>query len=516
MMKGLLFALLSAAVVAVNALVRNGSCGSNVAYVLDSTAGTLVITGSGPMDGYGLTDMPWKSYMYDIKTITIGEGVTSVGRNSFWFASQLQSVSLPQSLTLIDSGAFEHCSKLSSITIPPLVAEIGTDAFSSCERLKSITLPESVAYLGSGAFANCHHLETLHIPANVQYIGNGLCQSCYKLKSFTVAEGNKNFTMDDGIIYDSDKKHLVACPTLRKGPVVIPDTVTYINGYAFYDCPYISSVSLPSTLSSIGNYAFYNSSLRILRYSGDSTITYSSYTFDKVTKFDRACVTSEYNSTHTNLCGYSRLFTMDQCEALDALENECYKVRTFYNKSYVVEQTSEARLWEKESTDCIQLWCDNATGLKSSSPCSDSNSSYGICLMDSECIDKMEIGKAFVVIVDIKDGVPPSYTAKSNMNYVSSSGKMNFYFWQYAIELNSEGNIKRVFFYVNDGKTANSIVSKVRSIMTDSSCYGTILCKATDVQIYRDKSVKIDSSAMNKAVSVVVMLMVVLVSLFKH
>jgi len=516
MMKGLLFVLLSAVVVAVNAVVRSGRCGDNVEYVLDSSARTLSITGSGEMYGFTLSDQPWKSYMYDIETLTIGEGVTSVGRNSFWFASRLRSVSLPQTLTLIDEAAFERCSRLPSITIPASVSEIGVEAFASCEQLKSITLPEKIERLGNYAFSNCHLLETLHIPANVSYIGSGLCRSCYNLKSYTIAAGNVNYTMDDGIIYNYDKTQLVTCPTLREGPVVIPDTVTSINSYAFYDCAYISSVSLPSTLQRIGNYAFYNSSLRILRYSGDSSISYESYTFDKVTKFDRACVTSEYNSTHTSLCGFSRLFIQDQCEMLDSLENECYKVRTFYNKSYVVEQTVEANLWERQSTGCIKLECDNRTGFKSSSPCSDSNSSYGICLMDSECISKMEIGKAFIVIVDIEDGVPPSYTAEQNMGYVTSSLRMNYYFWQYAIELNSEGNIKRVFYYVNDASTANSIVSTVRMTMKQSSCYGTILCKAKDVQIHRDKSVKIGSSAMNKAAPIAVMLMVVLVSLFRH
>ena len=40
------------------------------------------------------------------------------------------------------------------------------------------------------------------------------------------------------------------------GTVVIPDGVTTIGHYAFYDCPSLTEVVVPDGVTSIGNYAF--------------------------------------------------------------------------------------------------------------------------------------------------------------------------------------------------------------------------------------------------------------------
>lgn len=66
---------------------------------------------------------PWNSYNDSIKTVTISEGITSIGEYAFYSFGNysydnLTSVSLPSTLNSIGSGAFYCCESLESIVIP--------------------------------------------------------------------------------------------------------------------------------------------------------------------------------------------------------------------------------------------------------------------------------------------------------------------------------------------------------------------------------------------------------------
>ena len=70
-----------------------------------------------------------------ISTITIPEGVTSIGNNCFGGCSSLTSVQLPSSLLSIGDGAFYSFRKENEITLKqveiPKNCKIGNDAFDS-------------------------------------------------------------------------------------------------------------------------------------------------------------------------------------------------------------------------------------------------------------------------------------------------------------------------------------------------------------------------------------------------
>ena len=50
---------------------------------------------------------------------------------------------------------FNTCCSLSSITIPDGVTSIGKNAFYGCNSLASITIPDGVTSIGDYAFTNC-------------------------------------------------------------------------------------------------------------------------------------------------------------------------------------------------------------------------------------------------------------------------------------------------------------------------------------------------------------------------
>jgi len=85
------------------------------------------------------------------------------GIGGFGGCWELESVTLPNGVTSIGDKAFQQCRKLESINIPNGVTNIGDYAFSGCENLKSIIIPSSVKYIGSGAFSGCANLKSIII-----------------------------------------------------------------------------------------------------------------------------------------------------------------------------------------------------------------------------------------------------------------------------------------------------------------------------------------------------------------
>ena len=109
-----------------------GTCGNTVTWSFNTATGVLSISGNGAIS---FLSSPWDSQQPSIRSVQIGDGVTSIG-----------------------GSAFSGCSSLTSITIPDSVTSIGGNAFSSCSRLTSITIPDDVTSIGDNAFYGCNIL----------------------------------------------------------------------------------------------------------------------------------------------------------------------------------------------------------------------------------------------------------------------------------------------------------------------------------------------------------------------
>ena len=90
-----------------------------------------------------------------LTSITIPNGVTSIGRGAFYNCAKLTSITIPNNVTSISEYTFGGCTGLTSITIPNGVTSIGDYAFYNCTGLNSLTLLESVKELGSNCFDCC-------------------------------------------------------------------------------------------------------------------------------------------------------------------------------------------------------------------------------------------------------------------------------------------------------------------------------------------------------------------------
>ena len=120
----------------------NGTWGDNGELTWNFANGTLSITLTNPENGNKSmkepgknASYPWIQYAGYIAEITIGEGITSIGKEAFGGAvyqestyGDLETITLPDELTTIGDRAFYYSKKL-TLTIPASVTTIGTEAF---------------------------------------------------------------------------------------------------------------------------------------------------------------------------------------------------------------------------------------------------------------------------------------------------------------------------------------------------------------------------------------------------
>lgn len=185
---------------------------------------TLFISGKGDMDNYMYryriedpdgphgangTNAPWDKETFS--RVVIGEGITSIGENTFQNRTGLHSVTLPKSLTAIGNNAFSYCpdleeinlgsvkaigerafcgSSLKSIKLSPALERIEHMVFGSCSKLTEITVPDSVTFISSYAFAGCASLEKASLPASVKEMYYDIFQGCGNLKEIVVEKGS--------------------------------------------------------------------------------------------------------------------------------------------------------------------------------------------------------------------------------------------------------------------------------------------------------------------------------------
>ncbi len=136
-------------------------------------------------------------------------------------------------ITSIGYAAFFEISTLASVTVGTNVAIIADQAF-SYSSMTSVTLPASVTNIAFDAFLDCNSLTAITVVAN-----------------------NPDFSSVAGVLFNQNQTTLIGFPEGKAGSYVIPDSVTNIGVYAFYDSTNLTSVALSTNVIGIDDYAFY-------------------------------------------------------------------------------------------------------------------------------------------------------------------------------------------------------------------------------------------------------------------
>ncbi len=206
----------------------------------------------------------------NIKTISIPQSVTSIGKQAFKNCVNLTKITLPfvgngstenylgyifgassyadnskyvptslkevvvTGSTIIGDYAFSGCGNLTNIDIPEGIISIEESAFSGCRSLTKIELPSTVTSVGWSAFSGCNRLISISLP----FIGNGSDQT-----HFGYIFGASSYSDNNKYVPSSLKE-------------VIITGGTSIGKYAFSDCTSLTSIEIPNSVTSIGQGAF--------------------------------------------------------------------------------------------------------------------------------------------------------------------------------------------------------------------------------------------------------------------
>lgn len=201
--------------------------------------GTLFVDGTGATPNR----WPWYTYKDKIKTITVGEGITTLGAGGFMNHPNLTTVTIEGKLDSVSPCTFENCSQLKSITFSKGVSTIETSAFKDCTSLSEINISEGSTSFGSHVFSGCDHLSTINITDGVSNVDEFAFMNC-KLSNITFSDSAT--TIGKGAFY--------GCSSLTT--VKLPQNLTVINEDTFYNCNNLTNITIPEKVSEIGNQAF--------------------------------------------------------------------------------------------------------------------------------------------------------------------------------------------------------------------------------------------------------------------
>jgi len=159
-----------------------GDCGNGVYFTYNILSGELLINYAenravadstlqkGEMKDYSSTDYgiftgtAYTEYCTEVRSVTIGEGVKTIGSYAFRGFTRLEEAEFKTTvLTRISAGAFSGCTSLGNAVIPEGVKAVGENAFSGCSTLEIVLFPESVTEIGSGALSSCTSLQRVYV-----------------------------------------------------------------------------------------------------------------------------------------------------------------------------------------------------------------------------------------------------------------------------------------------------------------------------------------------------------------
>lgn len=226
-------------------------------YRMDRTEN---VSGEGNYnDGWQITwSDGWGTYSKKVYEEVASNGIRGISGYACFALIPLEGGGYKLSLSPSDvygtDNFDEYRGQIKEVALQEGLTEIPDDCFSGIDSLTEIVLPKSVTRIGKRAFYNCINLKGIALSYNLTEIDDSAFEGC---TSLLVTEGEAAFLTRIG------KRAFYNC-SLLDGWRYIPDSITVIDDYAFYNCKSFGKswlgedIYLPSNAAVIGDGAFQN------------------------------------------------------------------------------------------------------------------------------------------------------------------------------------------------------------------------------------------------------------------
>ncbi len=243
---------------------------------------------------YNETAIKYICGLLDEETVTIADGIKTIGERAFANQWKVKKFIIPESVKDIGDNAFENCISLKEIEFKKngLITSIGSGVFKGCKKLTKLTLPEGLKTIGSGVLGNgsgnCF-VQEIYIPDSVTSIPSSAFQNATSLTKVTgmknvvsigirafygtsvssidVSEnctsiGDSAFANNKALVAVTGMKNVATlgknvfqdCISLRE--VALNDKIKVLPNFTFDGCTSLISVSGTESLETIGESAF--------------------------------------------------------------------------------------------------------------------------------------------------------------------------------------------------------------------------------------------------------------------
>ena len=238
-------------------IIELGSASTGTYWYIDDL-GNLTIDGSGNIP----STEPWKKYYNDITNIVIGDGISKVADYIFTACPNVKTITVGSGVTSfgMNPKSFLDMYDLETIYWNAIDVEdtLGAGEFYTAFLRGSGKNNGGVNIIFGDKvkrIPDCFHtanVKRMVIPSGLTKI-DGI-----RGTEIDVADLDTLFEWEVNTIRPNlNNRTLYINGTLAKN-IVIPDYVTSIPDYIFYGCLTIENVTMGNNVTSIGNYAFYN------------------------------------------------------------------------------------------------------------------------------------------------------------------------------------------------------------------------------------------------------------------